>query len=243
MFFWKLRKRPFKWYHQCDDSVTVVCHSVTLVYGSVETPFERYFLSFQKIIKCLTLDQLYWSYGCWKTQECRQLSRVCAHSVLWVASFSFQFSVNFTALSVLCHMHNLWSHCFRHQIHTSHRTRMAGLQGLRGRLVGKTTSTWTFLHGLGSHHYISCNLNFSYTFWFEIFIIMFISHSKRINTQSSCIYKKTIKATFRYKNKNTHILLHSRVLNYCLTASRLIIIWLSQHTLTTCCCYQEIDNS
>ncbi len=24
------------------------------------------FLSFQKIIKILTLDQLYWSYGCWK---------------------------------------------------------------------------------------------------------------------------------------------------------------------------------
>ncbi len=123
-------------------------------------------------------------------------------------------------------MHNLWSHCFHHQIHTSHRTRMAGLQGLRGKLVGKTTSTWTFLHGLGSHHYISCNLNFSYTFWFEIFIIMFISHSKRINTQSSCIYKKTIKATFRYKNKNTHIpitLTGSKLLSHCFTINYYLI--------------------
>ncbi len=85
MIFWKLRKRPFKWYHRSSylRDKSICQFSRTMDYSpwseaekwQIRAPMKFWiethhlkgnFLSFQKIMKLLTLDQLYSSYGCWK---------------------------------------------------------------------------------------------------------------------------------------------------------------------------------
>ncbi len=85
MVFWKLRKRSFKWCHQSsyliDKSIWQFGDTIKYMDYSPWSEAEKWqiwvptkfwidlkglFLSFQKIIKFLTLDQRYQSYGCWK---------------------------------------------------------------------------------------------------------------------------------------------------------------------------------
>ena len=105
MIFWKLRKRPFKWCHQTlylrDKSI---CQFGDTDYSpwskakkwQIRAPtkfwietynLNRIFLSFQKILKCLTLDQWYSSYGCWKmfNYNSSNGSSTFSAAITWIA--------------------------------------------------------------------------------------------------------------------------------------------------------------